>query len=433
MGLITSQPATTGTNINRGTIDCSANPNYPAGTNGDGYKVSVAGKIGGASGIAVDVGDVIECLVDNAGGTQASVGSSWFITEHNIVGAVTGPTSATDNAIARYDATTGQLIQNSAVLIDDSNNITTAGSISTGTGGSVAGTVELTQGTAPSLGTTSVKVYAPTSVTSYATVLPSASATGFMLGTDSSNVNTMSFVGFTGTGNVVRVANPNFSANGALSAPSVSFTGTPITGGSTTTTKPLVLIEPGGVTSNNWATGGTYIAVNGATGTLLDLQTSGAVKFRVSSNGDITAAGWGFTNSGELFNATNYNVGNGWIRINSGAGGGIGLGSGHNIAWASGASTNNNTGDTGISRSAAGVVGVGTGAAGSVAGSLAFTKGKLQPLTVGTLGAGVAGDYAYVSDGDASLAWGDTVVNTGAGATKYLVWFNGTNWTVAGK
>jgi hypothetical protein len=39
-------------------------------------------------------------------------------------GDVTGPGAATDNAIARYDLTTGKIIQNSGVTIDDSNNIT---------------------------------------------------------------------------------------------------------------------------------------------------------------------------------------------------------------------------------------------------------------------------------------------------------------------
>jgi hypothetical protein len=39
-------------------------------------------------------------------------------------GDVVGPASATDNAVARYDTTTGKLIQNSAVIIDDSNNVT---------------------------------------------------------------------------------------------------------------------------------------------------------------------------------------------------------------------------------------------------------------------------------------------------------------------
>lgn len=45
----------------------------------------------------------------------------------------------------------------------------------------------------------------------------------------------------------------------------------------------------------------------------------------------------------------------------------------------------------------------------------------------------VTGAQATVTDGDASLAWGATVINSGGGATKYLVWYNGSNWTVLGK
>ena len=39
-------------------------------------------------------------------------------------GDVTGPGSSTDNAITRFDSTTGKLLQNSGVTIDDSNNVT---------------------------------------------------------------------------------------------------------------------------------------------------------------------------------------------------------------------------------------------------------------------------------------------------------------------
>lgn len=41
-------------------------------------------------------------------------------------GDVTGPSSSTDNAVVRFDSTTGKIIQNSGVLIDDSNNMTPA-------------------------------------------------------------------------------------------------------------------------------------------------------------------------------------------------------------------------------------------------------------------------------------------------------------------
>jgi hypothetical protein len=47
-------------------------------------------------------------------------------------GDVVGPASATDNAIARFDATTGKLIQSSLVSIDDSGNMNTPGHISYG-------------------------------------------------------------------------------------------------------------------------------------------------------------------------------------------------------------------------------------------------------------------------------------------------------------
>lgn len=110
--------------VYKGVIDCSTNPNYPAGDAGDTYKVSVAGKIGGASGINVEVGDMIICTVDaTATGDHATVGANWNIIQVNIDGAVTGPTSSTDNSVARFDGTSGKVIQGSSVVIDDSNNV----------------------------------------------------------------------------------------------------------------------------------------------------------------------------------------------------------------------------------------------------------------------------------------------------------------------
>lgn len=47
-------------------------------------------------------------------------------------GDVVGPASATDNAVARFDSTTGKLLQNSSVTINDSGNISTSGTIYAG-------------------------------------------------------------------------------------------------------------------------------------------------------------------------------------------------------------------------------------------------------------------------------------------------------------
>ena len=47
----------------------------------------------------------------------------------NGAGDVVGPASATDNAVVRYDGTTGKLVQDSTVTIDDSGNVGVAGAI----------------------------------------------------------------------------------------------------------------------------------------------------------------------------------------------------------------------------------------------------------------------------------------------------------------
>lgn len=102
----------------KGVIDCSANPNYPAADRGHTYRVSVAGKIGGASGTNVEAGDLLLCLTDGtAAGDQATVGTSWSIAQTNLDGAVIGPASATDGGFAKFNGTTGKVIKNSAATI----------------------------------------------------------------------------------------------------------------------------------------------------------------------------------------------------------------------------------------------------------------------------------------------------------------------------
>lgn len=73
---------------NRGPIDCSLNPDYPASSVGDRWEVTVAGKIGGAFGIDVDVWDEIVCSADTPlGGDQVTVGANFYIVQGNLVDA----------------------------------------------------------------------------------------------------------------------------------------------------------------------------------------------------------------------------------------------------------------------------------------------------------------------------------------------------------
>ena len=92
--------------VYKGVIDCSTNPNYPAGDKGHVYKVSVAGKIGGASGITVEAGDMVICNTDStASGTQATVGSKWDIIQNNIDLSTLQPKDADLTAIAGLTGT----------------------------------------------------------------------------------------------------------------------------------------------------------------------------------------------------------------------------------------------------------------------------------------------------------------------------------------
>lgn len=84
------------------------------------------------------------------------------------------------------------------------------------------------------------------------------------------------------------------SLNGAASTPPLTLTGSWFTGGSGTTTKPQLLIEPSTATSTGWQTSGTGLGVNAASGFggyLLDLQLNGVNKFFVNASGDVSSVG----------------------------------------------------------------------------------------------------------------------------------------------
>jgi hypothetical protein len=90
-------------------------------------KSSVASKVPVAGDL--EVGELAVNLADaklytkNAGGTVIQLGGG----AGN--GDVVGPSSATDNAVARFDTTTGKLIQNSVVIIGDTGSITGVNSL----------------------------------------------------------------------------------------------------------------------------------------------------------------------------------------------------------------------------------------------------------------------------------------------------------------
>lgn len=69
----------------KGEIDASSNPNYPAADKGDMWIISEAGRIGGSSGMQVDVGNTLICKEDNtSSGTQSQVGDKWTVLQADL-------------------------------------------------------------------------------------------------------------------------------------------------------------------------------------------------------------------------------------------------------------------------------------------------------------------------------------------------------------
>lgn len=99
----------------------------PAADCGDTYKVSVAGFI---NGLRVEIGDMLICTTDNTAAATDSgdtiyttIRNNWNIIQTSEGSVSTSSTSSTDNAIVRWDGTSGRVIQNSGITIDDNGNL----------------------------------------------------------------------------------------------------------------------------------------------------------------------------------------------------------------------------------------------------------------------------------------------------------------------
>ncbi len=139
------------------------------------------------------------------------------------------------------------------------------------------------------------------------------------------SVNTVS-IDYTKTGNV-------YTGNGLVSSSLFTYNGSWFTGGSATTTKPYILIEPTGTTSTAWSTAGTgwgMNAANGFIGNLIDAKTDNTSRFKVTYLGsttinDLTIAG--SAGYGIVFSSNDATITSNYVRVVAAQGWLIGDGS----------------------------------------------------------------------------------------------------------
>ena len=97
---------------------------------GGGAVSSVFGRVGAVIAVA---GDYTSSLVTNVSAVAGATVTAALNAINSALGAlVQGPASADDNAVARFDGTSGKLVQSSGVTISDTDLVTAAGFLSTG-------------------------------------------------------------------------------------------------------------------------------------------------------------------------------------------------------------------------------------------------------------------------------------------------------------
>ena len=273
----------------------------PTGTVSAGWSYRVI-TTGTYAGVVSEIGDLIIAVADAAGNAN----STWTVVQTNLDGAVIGPASATDNALAVFNGATGKLIKNSSLIPTTVGsgliNLTNPGAISflrINADSTITALSDVNFRTAIGAGTSSA-VGTVTSVggtgstaglTLTGTVTSAGSLTlGGTLSTPVSTINDSTTVGQ----NLVKLANPSairfVRINADNSVSSLSDTdfrtaigaGTSSTVGTVTSVAALTLATSGTDLSSSVANGTTTPTIT------LNVPTASASVRGVLSSGDWT-------------------------------------------------------------------------------------------------------------------------------------------------
>lgn len=234
-------------------------------------------------------------------------------------GDVTGPASATDNAITRFNGTTGKTVQNSAAFVDDNGNVyapnVAPGLVSVVSSGTPIALVVASKGTQVITGSTAQTITLPV-----VTTLPQIGFAYRIINdsTQSITVNSSggNLVQTITTGNRADIVCTLLTGTSAASWAAISFAGGGVTNsaGANVVTKSdgtnlvaSLITDDGTDQTISPPAGGSVVLQQAATPTddILKILDSGANKFfSISADGSVTIANQGFD---PLFRVTDLN------------------------------------------------------------------------------------------------------------------------------
>lgn len=178
--------ATSTTNGYLGHTDWSTfNAKQPAGN----YITALTGDItasgpGSVTATLASVNNSFGQCGDAAHVCQITTNAKGLVTAQTAVsinGGVSGPSSSTATAFARWNGTSGNTLQDSSVTADSNGNISTPGNISVGVGSGKAGTAVFSAGAATACPSASFCLMAPSSIAaSFLWTLPNADGSGVL-------------------------------------------------------------------------------------------------------------------------------------------------------------------------------------------------------------------------------------------------------------